>query len=82
MAWENDQNRVAPFLAAFGIFGVLQAIGLAREGDGVQWDEAAAYVFVGYLASTLIISVYGLLVARRAPEPEPGSGTAPEPATA
>jgi hypothetical protein len=73
MALEDDQNRVAPFLASFGIFGLLQAIALAREGDGMQWGEPAAYIFVGYLATTLVLSAYGLLVARRAPEPEPAT---------
>jgi hypothetical protein len=70
IAWENDNNRVAPYLAAFGILGVLQAVALAREGDDLQWSEPAAYVFVGYLAATFILTAYGLLRARRAPEPD------------
>jgi hypothetical protein len=69
--WENDQNRVAPYLSSMGLLGLLQAIALAREGSDVQWSEPSAYVFVGYLAATFILSAYGLLVASRAPEPEP-----------
>ena len=71
IALENEGNRVAPFLASFGLLGLLQAIGLVREGSDMQWSEPGAYVFVGYLATTFILSAYGLLVARRAPEPEP-----------
>ncbi|MGH2956176.1 MAG: hypothetical protein ACRDL6_04185 [Solirubrobacterales bacterium] len=71
IAWENDNNRVAPYLAAFGLLGLLQAIALAREGDDLQWSEPAAYAFVGYLVATFVLSAYGLLRARRAPEPDP-----------
>jgi hypothetical protein len=73
ITWENDQNRVAPFLSSIGVLGLLQAIALLREGDDLQWSEPGAYVFVGYLAATFILSAYGLLVASKAPEPEPGT---------
>jgi hypothetical protein len=72
MLLENDQNRVAPYLSSLAVLGALQTIALARYGDDMNWDEASAYVFVGYLATTVILSAYGWLVARRAPEPEPG----------
>ena len=71
IAWENDDNRVSPYLAAFGVLGLLQAIGLIREGDDLQWSEPAAYVFVGYLAATFILSAYGLLRSRQTPDPDP-----------
>jgi hypothetical protein len=79
MLFENDQNRVAPYLSSLVFLGALQTIALARYGDDMQWDEPGAYLFVAYLASILILAAYGLLVARHAPEPEPadaGSGAA------
>jgi hypothetical protein len=69
--FENDQNRVAPYLSSLAVLGLLQAIALARYGDDMDWDELSAYIFVAYLVSTVVLSAYGYLVARRAPEPEP-----------
>jgi hypothetical protein len=71
MLWENDHNRVAPYLSSFAALGALQAIALARYPDDMQWDEPAAWIYVAFIASTFILAAYGWLVARRAPEPEP-----------
>jgi hypothetical protein len=72
LLWENDQNRVAPYLLAYPVLGGLGGLAIARYPDPMQWDELSAFVFVGYLASTLLLGAYGYLVARKAPEPEPG----------
>lgn len=74
--WENDQNRVAPYLSSLAFLGALQTIALARYGDDMQWDELGAYLFIAYLVSTFVLSAYGLLVAREAPEPEPSGARA------
>jgi hypothetical protein len=69
--YENDQNRVAPYLSSLAVLGALQAIALARYGEDMNWDDAGAYIYVGYLVTTVLLSAYGLLVARHVPEPEP-----------
>jgi hypothetical protein len=71
--YENDQNRVAPYLSSLAFLGALQTIALARYGDDMQWDELGAYLFIAYLASTFVLSAYGMLVARHAPDPEPSA---------
>jgi hypothetical protein len=71
MLWENDLNRVAPYLSSFAALGALQAIALARYPDDMQWDEPAAWIYVAFIASTFVLAAYGWLVARRAPQPEP-----------
>lgn len=72
LLYENDQNRAAPYLTAFAILGGLQGLALARYPDPMQWGEASAYAFVIYLATTLLVAAYGWIVARKAPEPDPG----------
>ena len=74
LAWENDQNRVAPYLMAFPMLSALAAIGLLRDPGSVEWDEAAAYILLAYLASIVAVAAYSWLVARHAPEPDPGLG--------
>jgi hypothetical protein len=69
--YENDQNRVAPYLSSLAVLGALQAIALARFGEDMNWDDAGAYIYVGYLVTTVLLSAYALLVARHAPDPEP-----------
>jgi hypothetical protein len=68
--WENDQNRVAPYLSLFVVLPILQGIGLARYPDAMQWEEPAAWIYIAFLASTFVLAAYGWLVARRAPEPK------------
>jgi hypothetical protein len=71
MLWENDLNRVAPFLSSFAVLGALQAIAVARYPDDMQWEEPAAWIYIAFIASTFVLAAYGWLVARRAAEPEP-----------
>jgi hypothetical protein len=73
MLWENDDNRVAPYLSSFAVLGTLQAIALARYPDDMQWEEPAAWIYVVFIVSTFILAAYGWLVARRAPEPAPAA---------
>lgn len=65
--WEDDVARLRPAAAAFVWFAGLQAIALVRHGDDLQWDHAAAWVYVAFLLGAAVLGSWVLLAARRLP---------------
>jgi hypothetical protein len=63
--WENDVRRLRSVLVAAPLLGALQLLGLIRFGDDVQWSEPGAYVFLAWVASTLVLGAFGAVSARR-----------------
>jgi hypothetical protein len=62
--WENDLDRVRIALITYPALVVLQAIALARYPDDMHWTEPGAWIFLAFLASMLVVGVYGLLALR------------------
>ncbi|MGH2812380.1 MAG: hypothetical protein ACRDI1_06665 [Actinomycetota bacterium] len=62
---ENDISRTKVAFYSYPVFGVLHLIGIARFSQDMRWDLAGAWVYLGYLATTLVLGAYGFLAARR-----------------
>lgn len=57
--WENDWARVQVATMSYIIFGVFELIALARYTGSVDWDRYTAWIYVLFLASVLVVGVYG-----------------------
>ncbi len=62
--WENCVTRLRPAADAFLVFGVLQTIALLRFGEALDWDCAAAWIYVAFLVSAAGVGVTVRLEAR------------------
>lgn len=62
--WENDWQRIHSFSAFYTLLSVLQLIALLRYGDEVPWERPAAWVYVLFLLSILLVGLLGLRQAR------------------
>jgi hypothetical protein len=79
---EKDLSRLRAAALTYVCFGVLQAGGLVRFSDDVDWDHAATWVYVGGLAAITISGGYGWLAGRdpsHAPAPPGSRDSAPSP---
>jgi hypothetical protein len=57
--WENDWARVQVATISYTIFGVFELIALARYAGSVDWSRPAAWLYVLFLVSVLVVGVYG-----------------------
>lgn len=60
-SWQRDWSPFLPMAIAFTGFGVLQLLALARWGEVVDWDEVAAWIFLGAVLAILALGVIGLV---------------------
>jgi hypothetical protein len=58
-AWENDWWRLRPMMLSYTMLGVLQLAAVLRYPTDLAWGRAAAVVYVGFLATILLLGGYG-----------------------
>ena len=64
---EGGARRLVPAAWAYTGFAFLQGWALARHGGDLDWSHPGAYVYVAFLASTLVAGVGTLRLSRRPP---------------
>lgn len=64
-AWENDWQRIRSFTASYALLALLQLLALVRFGAEVEWDRPAAWFYLFFLISILLVGFVGV---RRAME--------------
>jgi hypothetical protein len=57
--WENDWARVHVATASYTVFSVFELIALIRYPGDVNWASPAAWIFVLFLISVLVVGLYG-----------------------
>jgi hypothetical protein len=62
--WEHDAVRVRPAAIAYVAFAVLEAVSLVRFHDNGDWSSVAGVVYLVFLATSAVIGVSTLLLAR------------------
>jgi hypothetical protein len=74
--WEDCARRLRPAAVAYLAFGALEGVALLRHLDIPSWDEVSSWLYVAFLASTLVTGAVTLALAgaggRRA-RPAPGT---------
>jgi len=81
-AFERDFDRVAPGATAYLALGVLQLVALARYSHDVDWGRPAAWVYLAFLLSILLVGAVGQVMAVRPPRPRQDvQGAAAQPTT-
>jgi hypothetical protein len=63
--YENDMTRLRPALRSYPFLALFQLVALARYPGDLQWDEPGAWIYLGYLASAIVLGGYGVLFERR-----------------
>jgi hypothetical protein len=58
-AWENDWWRLRPMMLSYTMLGVLQLTAVLRYPADLDWSRAAAELYVGFLATILLLGGYG-----------------------
>jgi hypothetical protein len=64
-AWENDWQRLPAMLIGYAILGALQLVNVARFTETLQWDKAAAWVYLAVAVIMTFTGIYGWLQARQ-----------------
>jgi hypothetical protein len=64
--FENAWERIQLAAGSYVILGVLQLVAIARYSDALDWDAAAAWVYVGFLATVVAVGWLGWAGSRRA----------------
>lgn len=62
---ENDWSRVSVATRAYVLLGALEFVALMRYPKTVNWGRPATWVYVLFLASFLLVGVYGWITATR-----------------
>jgi hypothetical protein len=57
--WENDWERVQVAAISFAVFGAFELVALARYPGDVDWGRPRAWIYTLFIASTLVVGVYG-----------------------
>lgn len=58
-AWENDWQRIRPFVVSYLLLGGLQLVALVRFAGDVAWNRPTAWLYVLFLLSILGFGFYG-----------------------
>jgi hypothetical protein len=58
--WERDWERVRVAVLTYTTGPILQFVALARFSDTVSWNAAGVWVYIAFLASILLLGLYGL----------------------
>jgi len=66
MLWENDLSRLMASMYGLATFGALQLVALLRYTDTVDWNGAAAWFYVAFMVSLVLVSVAGITSRWRA----------------
>jgi len=61
----DDVRAVRPLAITAVVFGVLQAVALARHGDALDWGSTSAWAYVGALVVVVVPGLWTLAVDRR-----------------
>jgi hypothetical protein len=56
---ERDLSRLRAAAVTYVVFGLLQVVALVRYRDDVEWDRAAAWLYVAVLAAITASGAYG-----------------------
>ena len=62
---ERDWSRVRPAMLQMVVVGGLQLLAVSRFTDTLDWDEAGAWIYVGFVVSLLALGAYGARAAIR-----------------
>jgi hypothetical protein len=62
---ENDWRRATVATHSYVLLGILEFLALLRYPDSVDWARPAAAMYVLFLASVLLVGIYGLVTTRR-----------------
>jgi hypothetical protein len=65
LARERDWVRARPALVGFAFFGALELVALARYAGTLDWDKAAAWIYLAFLVGTIAFGAFGWLMATR-----------------
>jgi len=68
--WERDWVRIRVATVTYTAVPLLQFVALGRYSDTVNWDGAGVWFYVAFLATILLLGVFGLrrsFAAARAP---------------
>ena len=77
--WERDRWRLFVPSLAFLALGPVQAIGIVRYADQVDWGNAQVWLHLAFLALVFALGVGGIVMSSRAREPLPASVLPPAP---
>jgi len=77
--WERDRWRLFVPSLAFLALGPVQAIGIVRYADQVDWGNAQVWLHLAFLAVVFALGVGGIVMSSRAPKPFPASVVPPAP---
>lgn len=66
---ENDWSRVRPTAVGNLGLGVFHVIALARFGGDVDWQDAAAWIYAGFIGAMLLVGIYAYAQVRRVTRP-------------
>lgn len=77
--WERDRWRLFVPSLAFLALGPVQAIGIVRYADHVDWGNAQVWLHLAFLAVVFALGVGGIVMSSRAPAPLPASVLPPAP---
>lgn len=58
--WERDWRRVRVATLTYTAAPLLQFVALARYSDTVNWDGAGIWLYLAFLASILLLGIFGL----------------------
>ncbi len=58
--WENDWMRLGPAAVSFFLYGVFQAIALARYTATVDWGDGRTWAYVAALATITVVGLEGI----------------------
>jgi hypothetical protein len=62
---ENDWGRVAVATNMYIFLGMLEFVALMRYPKSIDWAQPAALMYILFLASVLLVGIYGLVITRR-----------------
>jgi len=62
---ENDWGRVTVATQTYVLLGILEFVALIRYPSSVDWARPAAAIYVLFLASVLLVGIYGWVTTRR-----------------
>jgi hypothetical protein len=62
---ENDWGRVTVATHTYVVLGILEFVALMRYPKSVDWGRPAAAMYVLFLASVLLVGIYGWVTTRR-----------------
>ncbi len=65
---EDDWGRVRTMMIGYTTLAVLQFVALARYGTLVDWSKPHGLLYIVFLASILLVGLYGWLAAQRTSE--------------